>query len=506
MGNASNTSAFASTLSEREDLIFGTLYLVFGIMSLSGNSLLLLVAHQKRSLLKPAELFIVNLAISDLSMTVTLFPLAASSLFAHRWLFDQAVCTLYAFCGVLFGLSSLASLTALSTVCCLKVCYPAYGSRFSHGHAMGLLLAVWAYALAFAAAPLARWGSYGPEPYGTACCVTWEPSSKEATLYILALLICCYLLPCLLILASYALILWTVWASRRALRRHRHMCPQRGNRGLHGLLLRLSITVCLGFLAAWTPYAVLALWALLGDASQVPALAFVLSAVFAKSSTLYNPLVCLLLKPTFHRFLSRDRAPLLQALCTLLCCACRGTVLQPGPARGRRSCSDVPERLSACPRCCTAPRLPGSPARRGALAVLAGRAAGQPGLRSAVQVMVLLTRRCATATLYRQHRDPATPCVSPGPSRAVLPLPFDSSLQKGTGSRRPPPEGGSEQRTGPQVRRHRAEAPGTARRHRERPGGTGNGRESPGGAALGHGSGTGALCHPGVTAAPPPNT
>lgn len=30
MGNASNASVFISTLSEREDLIFGTLYLVFG--------------------------------------------------------------------------------------------------------------------------------------------------------------------------------------------------------------------------------------------------------------------------------------------------------------------------------------------------------------------------------------------------------------------------------------------------------------------------------------------
>ncbi|NWR03360.1 OPN5 protein, partial [Paradoxornis webbianus] len=137
-----------------------------------------------------------------------------------RWLFEQAVCTLYAFCGVLFGLSSLGSLTVLSTVCCLKVCYPAYGSRFSRGHAVGLLVAVWGYALAFAAAPLGRWGSYGPEPYGTACCIAWEPSGRGATLYILALLVFCYLLPCLLILASYALILGTVRASRRALRQH----------------------------------------------------------------------------------------------------------------------------------------------------------------------------------------------------------------------------------------------------------------------------------------------
>ncbi|NXA88782.1 OPN4 protein, partial [Melanocharis versteri] len=140
-----------------------------------------------------------------------------------RWLFDQAVCTLYAFCGVLFGLCSLASLTVLSTVCCLKVCYPAYGrcwDSFSRSHAAGLLLGVWAYALAFAAAPLAQWGSYGPEPYGTACCITWEASSREATLYILALFVFCYLLPCLLILVSYALILWTVRVSGRAVRQH----------------------------------------------------------------------------------------------------------------------------------------------------------------------------------------------------------------------------------------------------------------------------------------------
>ncbi|NXE72407.1 OPN5 protein, partial [Cochlearius cochlearius] len=120
-----------------------------------------------------------------------------------RWLFDQAVCTLYAFCGVLFGLCSLTSLTVLSTVCCLKVCYPAYGRCWD------------------ALSDLYFHPSlYGPEPYGTACCITWKASSREATLYILALFIFCYLLPCLLILVSYSLILWTVRVSRRAVRQH----------------------------------------------------------------------------------------------------------------------------------------------------------------------------------------------------------------------------------------------------------------------------------------------
>ncbi|KAM7038135.1 LOW QUALITY PROTEIN: opsin-5-like [Acridotheres tristis] len=189
MGNVSKTSVFTSTLLERQDLIFGTLYSVFGTMSLAGSSLLLL-AHQKRFLLKPAEFFMLS-RISDLGTTVTLFPSATSSSFAHRWLFDQSLCTLCAFCGLLFGQGSLA---VLSTVCS----YPAY-----------------------------------PEP----CCVP-------------------------------------------------------------------------------------------GVASQVPALPFVLSAVPAKSSMLHNPLVCLLLEPSFQQFLCKDRV-LLQALHTLLCCSHPANPKQP---------------------------------------------------------------------------------------------------------------------------------------------------------------------------------
>lgn len=114
----------------------------------------------------------------------------------------------------------------------------ATGNKFSPCHAAVLLLCVWAYALVFATAPLAEWGSYGPEPYGTACCISWETSSREATLYILALFIFCYLLPCLLILASYSLILWTVRVSGRAVRQHGS--PRRAARSVHGLVVKVG--------------------------------------------------------------------------------------------------------------------------------------------------------------------------------------------------------------------------------------------------------------------------
>lgn len=157
--------------------------------------------------------------------------------------------------------------------------------------------------------------------------------------------------------------------------------------------------MCLGFLAACTSYAVVARWALLGDASQVPALAFVPLAVCAKSSKLYNPLVGVPApQAQLLQVLCKDRV-LLQALHTLLGCGCRGAALRPLPSPGpsgrpgtRRSCSFALERFRSSPRRCPPPRVPGSSAQRCALAMLAAAAAGQPGLRSTVQVMVLLTR------------------------------------------------------------------------------------------------------------------
>jgi len=36
-----------------------------------------------------------------------------------------------------------------------------------------MIVGVWCYAMVFAMGPLANWGQYGPEPYGTACCIDW---------------------------------------------------------------------------------------------------------------------------------------------------------------------------------------------------------------------------------------------------------------------------------------------------------------------------------------------
>ncbi|NWH73766.1 OPN5 protein, partial [Piaya cayana] len=124
-----------------------------------------------------------------------------------RWLYGKQICLFYAFCGVLFGICSLSTLTLLSTVCCLKICFPSYGK---------LLF------MFFAFSPLTHWGEYGAEPYGTACCIDWHSTNINtmSMSYIVVLFVFCFILPCGVIVTSYSLILITVKESRKAVEQH----------------------------------------------------------------------------------------------------------------------------------------------------------------------------------------------------------------------------------------------------------------------------------------------
>uniref|UniRef100_A0A672TUE3 G-protein coupled receptors family 1 profile domain-containing protein n=1 Tax=Strigops habroptila TaxID=2489341 RepID=A0A672TUE3_STRHB len=216
-----------------------------------------------------------------------------------RWLYGKHLCLFYAFCGVLFGICSLSTLTLLITVCCLKICYPAYGNRFKREHGQILIACAWTYAAVFAWSPLAHWGEYGAEPYGTACCIDWRSTNVNvmAMSYTLVLFVFCFILPCGVIgvyflpnyftlsCNTYSLILVTVKESRKAVEQHVSSPTRMSN---------AQTTTVKVFETAF------------GSIDKIPPLAFAVPAVFAKSSTFYNPVIYLLPKPNFRNTIAKD--------------------------------------------------------------------------------------------------------------------------------------------------------------------------------------------------------
>lgn len=82
-------------------------------------------------------------------------------------------------------------------------------------------------------------------------------------------------------------------------------------------------------------------------------MAFAIAAILAKSSTLYNPVVYLLFKPNFRKFLCRDAAHCRRCLCAQLCC-CKRPVVQKEALRNKefsnstRLSNGLPESHTTC--------------------------------------------------------------------------------------------------------------------------------------------------------------
>lgn len=70
------------------------------------------------------------------------------------------------------------------------------------------------------------------------------------------------------------------------------------------------MAVCIGFFVAWSPYALVSMWASFGNIEDIPPVAFAMPAMFAKSSTIYNPIIYLAIRPNFRKVIFSDLAAL----------------------------------------------------------------------------------------------------------------------------------------------------------------------------------------------------
>lgn len=66
-------------------------------------------------------------------------------------------------------------------------------------------------------------------------------------------------------------------------------------------LLQIAALISVGFLCCWTPYGMVSLWSVLKDSSTIPPEVSLLPCMFAKSSTLYNPLIYYIFSKSFKK-------------------------------------------------------------------------------------------------------------------------------------------------------------------------------------------------------------
>ncbi|KAJ8246147.1 hypothetical protein GJAV_G00264140 [Gymnothorax javanicus] len=206
-------------------------------------------------------------------------------------------CQIDGFCTLLFGLTSINTLTVISITRYIKGCHPNKAHLITNGTISFSVVFIWAAAAFWSGAPLFGWGSFTDRGYGT-CEVDWSKANYSTIYksYIILILIFGFFIPVLIMLFSYVSIINTV-KKGNALSAEGDITDRQ--RKMERDVTVVSIVICTAFILAWSPYAVVSMWSAWGF--NVPGLTSIFTRLFAKSASFYNPLIYFGLSSKFRK-------------------------------------------------------------------------------------------------------------------------------------------------------------------------------------------------------------
>ncbi|KAK2918358.1 hypothetical protein Q8A73_002729 [Channa argus] len=298
-------------LSDQGETIIGAYLLLLGWLSWFGNSIVLFILYRQRSSLLPTDYLTFNLAVSDASISVFGYSRGIIEIFNIFQGSDYIIssiwtCQVDGFFTLVFGLSSINTLTVISITRYIKGCHPSrgpspdpknYSRHISRASVSVCLLLIWITAGFWSGAPLLGWGSYTDRGYGT-CEIDWAKANYSSVYrsYIISILIFCFFIPVLIMLFCYVSIINTVKRGN-ALSAEGDLTDRQ--RKLERDVTIVSIVICTAFILAWSPYAVVSMWSACGF--HVPNLTSIFTRLFAKSASFYNPLIYFGLSSKFRK-------------------------------------------------------------------------------------------------------------------------------------------------------------------------------------------------------------
>ncbi|KAK3573476.1 hypothetical protein QTP86_024687, partial [Hemibagrus guttatus] len=299
----------------------GAVIFAIGVTGIVGNFLVIYVFTRSRTLRTPANMFIINLAITDFFMCASQSPIFFITSMHKRWVFGEKGCELYAFCGALFGICSMITLMVIAVDRYFVITRPLSSiGMLSKKKALFVLICAWVYSLGWSLPPFFGWSAYVPEGLMTSC--TWDymtfiPSVRA---YTMLLFIFVFFIPLIVIIYCYVFIFHAIRNSNqdvrkmdRCTRSTRDTVKRFNKMKKEWKMAKVALVVILLYVISWCPYSVVALTAFAGYAEMLTPYMNSVPAVIAKASAIHNPIIYAITHPKYRVAIAKY-IPCLRAL------------------------------------------------------------------------------------------------------------------------------------------------------------------------------------------------
>ncbi|XP_062891163.1 red-sensitive opsin-like [Mobula hypostoma] len=266
------------------------------IASVFTNGLVLVSTWKFKKLRHPLNWILVNMAVADLGETLFASTISICNQIFGYFILGHPMCIFEGFTVSVCGITALWSLTVIAWERWVVVCKPFGNIKFDEKWASAGIIFSWAWSTIWCLPPIFGWSRYWPHGLKTSCgpdvfSGSTDPGVKS---YMITLTITCAILPLLVIIICYL----QVWMAIRsvAMQQKESETTQKAEKEVS----RMVVVMILAFCFCWGPYTFFALFASLNPGYAFHPLAAALPAYFAKSSTIYNPIIYIFMNRQFR--------------------------------------------------------------------------------------------------------------------------------------------------------------------------------------------------------------
>lgn len=278
------------------------LYLIGIILCMLLNLLVIVVSLSKKSKINHLDLCIISLAVSDFLQAGMGYSLEIHG-FINVEVVNTISCGVAGFPVTFFALVSITHLVGISLERFVIMKFPIQARMWSKQSKVSLYIIIpsWLYGLGCALPPLLGWSSYRRLKKGDYLCqVDLNSGKAEAYSYLWFLISTCFIVPMIIISISSALILVeakniTKEVSALGLR-GRHAARRRLDERKHAYMV---VVIIVTYVISWSPYATCVF--VFSSKGTVSDNLLNFSAIFAKISAIYNPIIYSLFVTPFRK-------------------------------------------------------------------------------------------------------------------------------------------------------------------------------------------------------------
>ncbi|XP_040922206.1 type-1 angiotensin II receptor A [Toxotes jaculatrix] len=258
MKNMTEGIALTCGMSGRHEIIFTLIPIVYGcnfVIGIVGNSMVVAVIYCYMKLKTVANIFVLNLAVSDLTFLITLPMWATFTATGYHWPFGGFLCKASAGL-VIFNLyTSIFFLTALSIDRYLSIVHPMRSRRFrTVVYARITCVVIWLFAFVLSVPTALTRDVHSFTNFNTTVCGILHQNSGNA-MWLKDLLLAISLMKSLLgFLVPFIIIITCYCLIGRALRGAKHI--QKSSRSRDDEVLRMLAAAVLAFFMCWVPHQV----------------------------------------------------------------------------------------------------------------------------------------------------------------------------------------------------------------------------------------------------------